>query len=92
MRRTASVAEVKARFAAYVRRAEAGNVVVLSRHGRPVAALIPADDVAHFERLRAAGPGKGLASLAGGWRGSEELVGLLTGQKRSRSRKVPSLD
>ena len=92
MTRTVSVAEVKSRFAAYVRRAEAGNIVVLSRHGRPVAALIPADDVAQFERLRAAGPGKGLASLAGGWRGSEELVGLLTGQKRSRSRKTPSLD
>ena len=92
MRRTASLAEMKSRFADYVRKAEAGDVVVLSRHGKPVAALIPAGDVARFERLRAAGPAKGLVSLVGGWKGSEELAGLLGGQRRSRSRKVPSPD
>jgi prevent-host-death family protein len=92
VRQTVSVADAKSRFSEYVRRAEAGDVVVLSRHGRPVAALIPAEDVDQFDRLRAAGPGKGLVSLAGGWKGSEDLVGLLAGQKRSRSRKILSPD
>ena len=92
MRETVSVADAKSRFAEYVRRAETGEVVVLSRHGKPVAALIPAGGVEQFERLRAAGPGKGLVSLAGGWKGSEELSDLLAGRKRTRARKVASLD
>jgi len=92
VRETVSVADAKSRFAEYVRRAETGDVVVLSRHGKPVAALIPAGEVDQFERLRAAGPGKGLVSLAGGWKGSEELAALLSGQKRSRARKAAALD
>lgn len=92
MRETVSVADAKSRFSEYVRRAETGAVVVLSRHGKPVAALVPAGDVDRLERLRAAGPGQGLVSLAGGWKGSEELVELLARQKRSRPRKLRSLD
>lgn len=36
-----SIAEAKARFAEFVRRAERGETVVLTRHGRPVAELAP---------------------------------------------------
>ncbi len=92
MRETVSVADAKSRFAECVRRAEAGNVVVLSRHGKAVAALVPAGDVDRLERLKAAGPGRGLVSLAGGWKGSQQLVDLLTSKKRSRPRKAASLD
>ena len=92
MRETVSVAEAKTRFAEYVRRAETGEFVVLSRHGKAVAALVSAGDVDRLERLRAAGPEKGLVSLAGGWKGSEELAALLDGRKRTPSRKVASLD
>jgi prevent-host-death family protein len=92
VRETVSLAEAKSRFAEYIRRAETGDVVVLSRHGRPVAAIVAAEDVDRLERLRAAGPEKGLCSLAGGWKGSEDLVGLLGEQKRSRPRKVAPLD
>jgi len=89
---TVSVADAKSRFAEYVRRAETGEFVVLSRHGKAVGALVSAGDVDQLERLRAAGPQKGLASLAGGWKGSEELADLLAGRKRTRSRKVAPLD
>lgn len=92
MRETVSVADAKSRFAEYVRRAETGEFVVLSRHGKAVAALVSAGDVDQLERLRAAGPEKGLVSLVGGWKGSEELADLLVGRKRTRSRKVASLD
>lgn len=37
-----SIAEAKARFAEIIRRAESGEDVVLTRHGRPVAHLTPA--------------------------------------------------
>ena len=92
MRETVPVADAKTHFAENVRRAETGEVVVLSRHGKAVAALVSAADVDRLERLRAAGPEKGLASLAGGWEGSEELADLVAGRKRSKPRRVASLD
>jgi prevent-host-death family protein len=39
--RTRTIGEVKARFAEHVRRAEGGETIVLTRHGRPVARLTP---------------------------------------------------
>jgi prevent-host-death family protein len=92
VREVVSVAEAKSKFAEYVRRAETGDVVVLSRHGKPVAAIVAAGDADQVARLRAAGPEKGLCSIAGGWQGSEDLVAILAGKKRSRPRKVGSLD
>ena len=77
MSRTLSVAQAKATFAACVRWAEDGEPIIISRHGKPVAALVQAADVERLERLRAAGPEGGLASLAGGWKGSEELAKLV---------------
>jgi prevent-host-death family protein len=41
MPRKISIARAKARFAEFIRRAEAGETVVLTRHGRPVARLAP---------------------------------------------------
>lgn len=41
MKRTLPIAEAKARFAECVRRAEVGETIVLTRHGRPVARLAP---------------------------------------------------
>lgn len=38
-----AIAEAKARFADLIRRAEAGESVTLTRHGRPVAQIVAAD-------------------------------------------------
>lgn len=46
----ASVAEVKARFSAYLKETEQGAVVV-TRNGRPVAALVAVHDDDELERL-----------------------------------------
>ena len=86
-----SVVEAKARFSECVREAEAGGVVLIRRHGKAVAAVVAAADVEVLRRLRAAGPEGGLASLAGGWRGSEELVRKVRQIRRSRPRKVAVL-
>ncbi len=86
-----SVVEAKARFSEYVREAEAGGIVLIRRHGRAVAAVVPAGDVERLQRLRAAGPEGGLASLAGGWRGSDELVQRVRQVRRSLPRKSPRL-
>jgi prevent-host-death family protein len=87
-----TVAAAKARFAACVREAEQGTTVVITKHGRRVAALVSADDVEELRRLRAAGPKAGLASLAGGWEGSDELVKEIRRHKRTPPRVIPNLD
>lgn len=46
----APIAEVKARFSAYLKASEEGPVVV-TRHGKPVAVLLAVEDEAELERL-----------------------------------------
>lgn len=65
---------------------------MITRHGKPVAALVPAAELEQLERLRAAGPAKGLAGIAGGWKGSEELVRAMGSRKRTGSRRTARLD
>jgi prevent-host-death family protein len=89
--RTVTAARAKAEFAECIRKAEAGEAVLITRHGKTVAALVPADSLRQLERLRSADPDAGLAGLVGGWPGSEELVGLLAGSRRSQSRRGPRL-
>lgn len=89
MATTMSAAKAKAEFAECVRRAEAGDPVVITRHGKAVVALVRADRLQQLERLRSAGPASGLASVAGGWTGSDELVRRVAGSRRSKARRVP---
>jgi prevent-host-death family protein len=91
MATTVSAARAKAEFAEWVRKAEAGDSVVITRHGKAVVALVRADRLQQLERLGSAGPAAGLAALAGGWRGSEELVRRVTGSRRTKTRRVPRL-
>ena len=91
MATTVTAAKAKAEFAECMRTAEAGDPVVITRHGKAVVALVRADRLLQLERLRAAGPAAGLAGLAGGWRGSEELVQFVAGSRRSKTRRVPRL-
>jgi prevent-host-death family protein len=86
--RALSVAEAKATLSDAIREVEAGNTVLITRHGKPVAALVAAEELSTLERLRAAGPEKGLASVAGGWKGSEELVQTIAATPRRGRRRV----
>lgn len=88
--KTLSVAEAKARFSSCIREAEAGQSVIITRHGKEVAAVVGADEARQLERLRAAGPAGGLASLAGGWKGSDELAHHLQQGARTGPRKAPA--
>jgi antitoxin (DNA-binding transcriptional repressor) of toxin-antitoxin stability system len=84
-------ASKSSRSAECIRKAEAGDLVVITRHREAVAALVRADRLEQLERLRSAGPAAGLAGLARGWPGSEELVRLMAGSRRTRGRRVPRL-
>jgi len=87
-KRALSVAEAKATLSDAIREVEGGSTVLITRRGRPVAALVRAEDADALERLRASGPEGGLASVAGGWRGSADLVAAIaTASARSRSRR-----
>ncbi|TVP42464.1 MAG: type II toxin-antitoxin system prevent-host-death family antitoxin [Gemmatimonadales bacterium] len=90
--RSLSVAEIKATLSEQIRSAEHGDPVVITRHGKAVAALVAAEDLEALCRLRATGPEGGLASIAGGWEGSEELVSILERSERIGQRTTPSLD
>jgi len=91
MKTTVSAAEAKAHFSECLRAAEQGRAVVITRHGKAVAAIVPAEEVAQLKRLRAAGPRAGLAGIAGGWEGSEELVERLAHLRRTQPRKAARL-
>jgi len=86
-----SVAEVKATLSEQIREAEHGRTVLITRRGRPVAALVSADELQRLRRLQNAGPEGGLASIAGGWKDSEELADLLDASPRRRKRATPRL-
>lgn len=90
--RALSVAEAKAGLSEAIREVEAGRTVVITRHGKPVAALVKPEDVARLELLRAAGPEQGLASVAGGWEGTDDLVSNVAAAARRGRRRVVGLE
>ena len=89
MTESISAAEAKAHFAKYLRTTEQGGSILITRHGKPVAALVPAEELAQMTRLRAAGPEAGLAGLAGGWKNSDALVERVATIRRSAARRAP---
>jgi hypothetical protein len=57
-------------------------MVLIKRHGKPVAALVQPGELNNTARLRSGGPEGGLVSVSGAWDGSEELVRILEESKR----------
>lgn len=92
MEKNISVAEAKATFSECIRKVEAGSAVLITRHGKPVAALVSPSELEHLKRLRKAGPESGLASIAGGWENSEELASILDASPRQGQRNIPDLE
>ena len=90
--RALSVAEAKASLSEAIREVEAGHTVVITRHGKPVAALVQPEDVARLALLKAAGPEQGLASVAGGWKGADDLVSNIAAASRRGRRRPARLD
>jgi len=88
MNRSVPLAEAKATLSDCIREVEDGKSVLITRHGKPVAALVHPKDLDNLERLKKAGPEGGLASLAGGWEGSDELARLLDESVRVGQRDV----
>jgi prevent-host-death family protein len=92
MNKEVSLAEAKATLSECIRDVESGKMVIIKRHGKPVAALVQPQDLDNLERLRKAGPEGGLSSVSGGWEGSEELVRILDESKRYGQREGEQLE
>ena len=94
MRKTLTAAEAKSHFAESLRLAEAGDVVEITRYGKPVAALVGAQTLEQLERLRAARPQEGLQSLVGRWDDGDELADEVDRVVASRGpmREIPTLE
>jgi prevent-host-death family protein len=82
--RTVTAAEAKAHFAESLRLVEKGDVVVITRYGKPIAALVSADELQQLERLRSRSPLEGLAKLSGRWPDSEGIGTELDRIERTR--------
>ena len=91
MAKNRSVSEVKAKLSGYIRDAQRGDPIVITRHGQAIAAIVGSDELQTLQRLRSAGPEGGLASVAGGWEDSDDLVRILKTSSRVGSRNDPSL-
>jgi prevent-host-death family protein len=81
MTRKLAAAQVRSQFADCLRRAEGGEPVVITRRGKAVAVLVAMDRMA-LPRRRSPRSRVGLAGLAGGWKGSEDLVRALPKVRR----------
>jgi prevent-host-death family protein len=89
-----TAAEAKSQFAESLRLVDTGNVVVITRYGKPVAALVGPEDLEQLDRLKAQVPEEGLVKLVGRWADSGELCDALDDvvEKRSMGRPAPELD
>ena len=79
-----SIANAKAHFTECVRSTEQGGTVLITRHGRPVAALVSVEEFERMEERRE--DQGGLASLAGSWQGGAELAASIEQVRTARTR------
>ena len=89
-----TAAEAKSHFAESLRLVDKGEVVVITRYGKAVAALVGPEDLTQLDRLRARVPEEGLAKLVARWKDSGELSDALDEvvESRSSERRAPELD
>lgn len=94
MSRMLNAADAKTRFAESLRLAEAGEIIEITRYGKPVAALVGTAQVAQLRRLQIAGPMAGLGGLIGRFADGEELAAELDRvvESRSASRPLPEFE
>ncbi len=87
-----TAAEAKAKFAECLRSAEKGDSVVITRHGKDVAVLISPERHLQVQRIEASRKPGGLAALAGGWEGSDELYRIVKRIRRTGPRAAPKFE
>jgi antitoxin (DNA-binding transcriptional repressor) of toxin-antitoxin stability system len=92
MTRQVTLAQIEEDVAACLRSAEGGDTVLVTRNGKPVVAMISAGQTETSDRRQSAPGRRGLAALAGGWEGSDELVERIAESRRTPGRPLVELD
>ncbi len=94
MTRKLSAAAAKNSFSESLRLAESGEVVEITRYGKPVAALVGLKELEQLRRLRAVGPEAGLSGLVDRFPGGGDFCEAIDEVVRERSgpRSLPDLD
>ena len=87
-----STAEVKAHLSDSIESALQEGCVVITRYGKPIAAIVSYEDLEQLQRLRAARQMGGLADLAQGWEAEEadEFARDLDNIVRQREQNIPA--
>jgi prevent-host-death family protein len=85
MTKILSTAEVKAHLSESIDLALQEGSVIITRYGKPVAALVSYEDLMQLQRIRSANQTGGLASLGEDWEDSEEFAGELDKIVRERT-------
>ena len=88
---TASIADTKAHLSSCIAQVEAGEPLVITRHGRPVVAMISADEWDRLKMVQGT-QRRGLAALIGGWEDSDNLADRVQAVVASRSLARPLPD
>lgn len=89
MGKTLSVVEAKAHFSECLETAVKEGHVLITRYGKPIAAIVDIEDLVQLQRLRAAREGGGLADLASGWENADEFAQVLDKIVQSRHCSTP---
>ncbi|MGK7957966.1 MAG: type II toxin-antitoxin system Phd/YefM family antitoxin [Crocosphaera sp.] len=74
MTKSLSTAEVKAHLSESIDIALKEGYVIITRYGKPVAALVSYEDLAQLQRLRSANLKGGLATIGECWEDSEDFA------------------
>lgn len=93
-RKTMTAAEAKSHFAESLRLAESGDVVEITRYGKPVAAIVSKQTLERLVRLEATQPQEGLQTLLGRWDDGDEFADAIDEvvASRSKPRELPDVD
>lgn len=91
MLKSVPITEIEAHPRSWFRAAEAGESILVTRQGQTVVIVLPAAKLGNQlqETVPPIESPAGLAGVAGGWEGSEELVKLI-GRNRRRRRRKPT--
>lgn len=93
MTKKIAVSEAKENLPRYLREIRTGESVLITRYGRPVAALVSLESLARLEESSEEAPEKGLAGLAQRWSDGDQLaddMARLT-RRRTAPRQVSEL-
>jgi prevent-host-death family protein len=89
MTKSVSVAEAKARFSELVNRAAyAGERFLIERRGKPVGAIISAEDLARLEGEGPPPPRRSLLAAVGAWAEMENLDEIFAQIMRDRETRL----